>query len=262
MLFTILGSGGFIGSRLERHLRENGNEVYAPGKGATEIFDRDLGRVVYSIGLTADFRKRPYDTADAHICYLTRILREAHFSSITYLSSTRVYQGTKAAKENCALTVFPDADGLYNLTKLTGEALCLQSGRGQVARLSNIVGKGASESFVSQLISEAVTGKIHLRSALSSTKDYLLVDDAIKALAALATHGETGIYNIASGKNISTKEILDALATKLKFEVSVAEPGMEFTFPVIDVERIRKLLTWQPQCVTSWIKEAQLLKQD
>jgi nucleoside-diphosphate-sugar epimerase len=259
MLFTILGSGGFIGSRLERHLRENGHEVYAPHKGAPEIFDKDLGRVVYAIGLTADFRQRPYDTVEAHVCYLTRILRDARFSSITYLSSTRIYQGAETGKEGETINVFPNADGLYNLTKLTGEALCLQSGRGQVARLSNIVGEGASESFVSQLISEAVTGRIHLRSALSSTKDYLLIDDAINALAALATHGETGIYNIASGKNISTAEILDALSTRIKFEASVAESGTEFTFPVIEVARISKLLMWQPQCVTSWIKETQLL---
>ncbi len=261
MLFTILGSGGFIGTRLEQHLRENGHETYTPPKGAAEIFDRDLGRVVYAIGLTADFRQRPHDTVEAHVCYLTRILREARFSSITYLSSTRVYQGSESGKEDAALKVFPNADGLYNLTKLTGEALCLQSGRGQVARLSNIVGEGASESFVAQLISEAVTGKLHLRSALSSTKDYLLIDDAINALAALAIHGEMGIYNIACGKNISTAEILDALSTRLQFETSVAESGVEFSFPVIDIERIQKLLTWQPQCVTSWIKETQLLKQ-
>ncbi|MDP1558307.1 MAG: NAD(P)-dependent oxidoreductase [Nitrosomonas sp.] len=261
MLFTILGSGGFIGTRLERHFRENGHEVYAPGKGAAAIFDRDLGRVVYAVGLTADFRHRPYDTVEAHVCLLSRILREAHFSTITYLSSTRVYQGAKTGNENCALRVFPDADGLYNLTKLTGEALCLQTGRAQVARLSNIVGEGASESFVSQLMAAAVTGRVQLRSALSSAKDYLLIDDAINALAALATHGETGIYNIASGQNISTAEILEALSTRLKFEASVAESGTEFSFPLIDVARISKLLGWQPQCVTTWIKETMLLKQ-
>ena len=260
MLFTILGSGGFIGSRLERHLRENGHEVYAPCRGATEIFTRDLDRIVYAIGLTADFRQKPYDAVEAHVCYLNKILRDARFSSITYLSSTRVYQGAESGKENEALKVFPNADGLYNLTKLTGEALCLQSGRGRIARLSNIVGEGASESFVAQLISEAVTGKLHLHSALSSAKDYLLIDDAIRGLAALAAHGDTGIYNIASGRNIATREILEALSTRIKFEAFVVEPGAEFAFPIIDVERIGKLLTWQPQYVASWIKEAQLLR--
>ena len=104
-------------------------------------------------------------------------MQKAQFSSLTYLSSTRVYRGAETGQETETLKVIPTADGLYNLTKLTGEALCLQSGCGKVARLSNIVGDGASESFVSELISEAETGSIKLRSAVTSAKDYLLVDD-------------------------------------------------------------------------------------
>lgn len=261
MLFTILGSGGFIGSRLEQYLRINGHDVYTPDRGALEIFDRDLGKVVYAIGLTADFRQRPYDTVEAHVGYLSRVLKEASFSSLTYLSSTRVYQASKTGKEDGLLTVSSDAESLYNLTKLTGETLCLQSGRGQVARLSNIVGEGASESFISQLISEAETGKVCLRSSLSSSKDYLLINDAIKALAVLIVHDDMRIYNVASGKNTSTAEVLDALSTRFKFEVTVDEPDTESYFPVIDVERMSKLLTWQPHSVTSWIKETHFLKQ-
>ncbi len=257
MLFTILGSGGFIGSRLERHLREKGYEVYAPFKGSREIFDLDLGHVVYAIGLTADFRQRPFDTVEAHVSYLTRILRDARFSSITYLSSTRVYMGAVSGKEDAALKVLPNADGLYNLSKLTGEALCLQTGRGRIARLSNIVGDGASESFVAQIIAEASTGKLHLRSALSAAKDYLLIDDAIKGLEALLVYGDTRIYNIASGRNISTVEILETLSKRMKFETSVVDSVAEFTFPIVDVERIGKLVTWHPQCVTSWLEVAQ-----
>ena len=259
MNYTVLGSGGFIGSRLVQRIRNSGEDVYAPIRGDEEIFDRDLGLVVYAIGLTADFRQRPYDTAEAHICYLSKILQKAQFSSLTYLSSTRVYNGAETGQETETLKVIPTADGLYNLTKLTGEALCLQSGCGKVARLSNIVGDGASESFVSELISEAETGSVKLRSAVTSAKDYLLVDDAISALLAIVLCGEVRIYNVASGKNISTAEILDALSMRFKFKVDIAEHDTEFTFPVIDVMNIRKLLTWEPQLVTTWIKETQLI---
>lgn len=259
MKFTILGGSGFIGSRLVQHLLDSGNDVYVPRKGSNEIFERDLGRVIYAIGLTADFRNRPYDTVEAHVCYLNKILQDACFSSITYLSSTRVYQGAKVGKENEELNILPNLDGLYNLTKLTGEALCLQSGRGQVARLSNIVGEGASESFLAQLISEAVTGSISLRSSLSSSKDYLLIQDAIKALEALTLHDGTGIYNIASGKNITTEQILSALSTRIKFTTSVMELAIEHTYPEIDVKSIGELINWEPQCVINWINETQSL---
>ena len=260
MLFTILGSSGFIGSRLAQHLRSQGHDVYAPRKGDAGIFTRDLGRVVYAIGLTADFRHRPYDTAEAHVCYLAKVLRDARFSSLTYLSSARVYQGAETGTEETVLRVFPDADGLYNLTKLAGEALCLQSGRGMVARLTNIIGEGASESFVAQLIAEARTGRLHLRSALASSKDYLLIDDAVRALAALAAHDEMKIYNVGSGENITSAEILDALSTRFKFETTVAESGAIAAFPVIDTTRIGILLDWRPQPVTQWLREMPLIE--
>ena len=73
------------------------------------------------------------------MCYLAKVFREGHFSSFVYLSSARVYQGAESGREGGA----PVADGLYSLIKLTGEALCLQTERGQVAQLSNIVGEGA-----------------------------------------------------------------------------------------------------------------------
>jgi nucleoside-diphosphate-sugar epimerase len=254
MKFTVLGAGGFIGSRLQRYLYNQGHEVYAPKRGADEIFRQNLGNVIYAIGLTADFREKPYETAEAHVCYLNQVLQRTNFSSLLYLSSTRVYQGAASGTEKSALAVFPDTDGLYNLTKLTGEALCLQTERGRVARLSNIVGEGASESFVSQLLSEAATGKIHLRSALTSSKDYLLIDDAIKALATLASHNETGIFNVGSGKNTTTKKILDAMSSRLQFTVTVDETCTDSTFPIIDTSRIRNILHWQPQPILSWIK--------
>lgn len=262
MLFTVLGSSGFVGSHLTRHLRAQGHEVYAPSKGDAEIFKRDLGRVIYAIGLTADFRQRAYDTADAHVCYLTRVLRDAHYSSLTYLSSVRVYQGAESGCENAMLRTFPDVDGLYNLSKLTGEALCMQSGRGRVARLANIVGEGASESFVAQLISEVKTGHLHLRSSKDSAKDYLLIDDAINALAVLAEHDEAGIYNLASGSNISTGEILQALAARFEFSTTLEEACAKLIFPLIDTTRIAGLLDWQPKSVIQWLRETPSLRFD
>lgn len=254
MMVTVLGAGGFIGSRLVRSLHQLGYEVYAPLRGATDIFERDLGTVIYTIGLTADFRSRPYETAEAHVGYLARILEKAHYRSLTYLSSTRVYQGSCNGSEDKPLQVFPDASGLYNLTKLTGEALCLQSGKGNVARLANIVGEGASDSFVAQLLAEAATGTIQLRSALESAKDYLLINDAVQALIAIASSSTQGIYNVASGNNTTTAELLAALATRFSFCINVAESAPYFTFPILDTTKLRRLLPWQPQQVTTWLQ--------
>ncbi len=91
--FTVLGATGYIGSRLVAHLQAQGHTVWAPARGDAEVFTRPLGHVMYCVGLTADFRTRPFDTVDAHVGLLAEVLRRAQFESLLYLSSTRVYMG-------------------------------------------------------------------------------------------------------------------------------------------------------------------------
>jgi len=52
---------------------------------------RDLGHIIYCIGITADFRRRPHDTITAHVTKLQEVLTRTSFESLVYLSSTRVY---------------------------------------------------------------------------------------------------------------------------------------------------------------------------
>ena len=78
--FTVLGSSGFVGAHLVRHLRSRGDEVLRPGRDA--VVNGDLGHVVYAIGLTADFRTQPYATIEAHVSRLARLLERARFESL------------------------------------------------------------------------------------------------------------------------------------------------------------------------------------
>ena len=91
-LITVLGATGFIGRNLVKKLNEDGKTIYIPGRNEI-IKDKFLGDVIYAIGLTADFRERPYDTIIAHVCKLIEIMQNNTFKSLTYLSSTRVYNG-------------------------------------------------------------------------------------------------------------------------------------------------------------------------
>ena len=122
--FTVLGGTGFVGAHLARFLRACGDEVAVPPRDAA--LSGDLSHVVYAIGLTADFRTRPFATIEAHVCRLSRLLERAKFESLLYLSSTRVYARTSVALEDMALAVDPTVtDDLYNVSKLAGESLCL-----------------------------------------------------------------------------------------------------------------------------------------
>lgn len=241
--FTVLGATGFIGSSLVASLRENGHIVHAPQRADPAIFASDLGHVIYCIGMTADFRSKPFETVDAHICVLADILSRASFQSLLYLSSTRVYGNSLHGQENGSLQVDPsNASDLYNLTKLAGEALCRSCGKPgvKVARVSNVVGSDpASENFLTSLIREALSGRIELQSDPASSKDYILLEDVVRLLPAIATSGKHWLYNVASGINLKHAEIADRLAMLTGCEVAIKPDAPRFDFPVIDNARVR-----------------------
>jgi nucleoside-diphosphate-sugar epimerase len=241
--FTVLGAGGFIGSALAASLRAQGHDVLAPQRADPAIFERDLGHVIYCIGMTADFRTKPFETVDAHVGMLAQVLRRARFDSLLYLSSTRVYANAPLAQEQASLQVDPgDPSQLYNLTKLAGESLCRSCDKPgvRVARLSNVVGADlASENFLSVLIREALAGKIELQTDPASSKDYILLDDVVALLPAIAVGGTHWLYNVASGKALCHAELVAALAALTGCKVTVTPDAPRIVFPVIDTARVR-----------------------
>lgn len=241
--FTILGGTGFIGSHLKQYLTRQGHDYWAPRK--QEPLDAEpLGHVIYCIGLTADFRQRPLDTVEAHVCVLRQLLALGNFASLTYLSSTRVYTGVNNAHEGSTLNVNPNTPGdLYNLSKLMGESLCLHGGHpmARVARLSNIVGlRPDPDIFIDQLLEEGCrTGHIRLQTSLDSRKDYLYIDDAVRILVNIAVSPLRGIINVASGQAVSNREIVNALAEHMGFSFDVAPSAPTWEFNPIDTSRLR-----------------------
>lgn len=243
--FTVLGASGYIGSRLVAHLQALGHTVWAPARGDAEVFTRPLGHVIYCVGLTADFRTRPFDTVDAHVGLLAEVLRRAQFDSLLYLSSTRVYMGAASTQEDAALSVRPvDPSYLYNLTKLTGESLCHACGRPgvRVARLSNVVGPGmdaASGNLVADLVGQARAGRIVLRSDPQSAKDYVHVDDLLEWLPRIALAGRAATYNVASGRQTLHAQWLAWLQARTGCTVEVDAQAPLQALPPINVQRLR-----------------------
>ena len=253
--FTVLGASGYIGSRLAARLQALGHGVGTPGRNASELFSRPLGHVVYCIGLTADFRTRPFDTVDAHVSLLADVLRRAQFESLLYLSSTRVYMGAAATHEDAPLTVWPsDPSYLYNLSKLTGESLCHASGRAgvRVARLSNVVGPGmdaCSGNFVAALVQEARSGKILLRSDRESAKDYLHVEDAADWLIRIALAGRAATYNVASGLQTRHVQWAQWLMDRTGCGLEVQSEAPLHAWPPIDIGRLAAEFNVAPRSI-------------
>ena len=263
-VFTVLGANGFVGQALSQWLRARGHEVHTP---ARQLSPADLGaslrgHVVYCIGLTADFRWRPWDTVDAHVGVLRQLLAEGNFASLTYLSSTRVYLGCDVGREDVALTVQPeDPDQLYNLSKLMGESLCHAAYRPErpvrVVRLSNVIGGDVtSDNFIYVLLRDALaTGVIQLNTSLDSAKDYIALADVTRMLELIASCGQAHCYNLASGQQTTNGELAEAIARLTGARLSVSDDARHTPFPRIEIGRLHREFGFEPLSPIDYFEE-------
>ncbi len=259
MKYTVLGSSGFIGSHVAALATQQGHEVDRPARDE-KLDGRDLGHVVFAIGITSDFRSRPYETVTAHVTKLQEILTTTSFDSLVYLSSTRVYSrcpidplrehGSAVSEEMPVGVLSSDFSDLYNLSKLMGESLALTHGsKAKIARLSNVVGPDfASDNFLISVVRDCVkSGKVKLRTSLDSSKDYVAVQDVARIVLKLGTEGQHSIYNVASGSNTTSRTIVQRLAELTGSTVEEERGSPTVSFPRIDVGRIEREFGFVPQ---------------
>ena len=261
MKATVLGGRGFVGSALAGSLLRDGVECWVPQRGDDGIFERELGVLFYCVGITADFRRRPLDTVEAHVSFLQRLLERARFQRLIYLSSTRVYKRAARADEEEPLSVLSsDPDDLYDLSKLMGECLALSAGRScSVARLSNVVGPGmGSTNFLGAVVAEAkAEGRVAIWSNPGSAKDYIWIDDVVAGLRAIAENGTSPVYNLATGENCSNAQIA-SLLSEAGVEVAMDDNAPAVVFPPVSIRKLVQETGFAPRSVlpllASWIE--------
>lgn len=258
-LITIFGASGFIGSHLVAELERRQVDHLAIRR-EDELPRENLGDVIYCIGVTADFRSKPFETVEAHVCKLREVLQSCEFTSLTYLSSTRVYaRNPGTACESDPLVVTPaDAGDLYNISKAMGESLTLNCGKTtRVVRLSNVYGHDfKSANFLQTLIRDAVTTrKVVLLTAPESAKDFVCIDDAVRALLQISTLGREQIYNLAAGKNVTNLELAEGLRKATGCVVEFAANAPQVSFPPINIDRLKTEFEFKPRRLLDDLEE-------
>lgn len=254
MKFTLFGSSGFIGSYLCRYLLAAGHEVFTPKRKETIAKGEYLGHVIYAIGMTGNFRQYPFETVDAHVSDLVSNMKDACYDSWLYLSSTRVYgASSRQAKEQEKITLLPGSDGIYDISKLLGESICLSQSNPhvRVTRLSNVYGVGQSpDTFLGSLVNDFSNGRaIVINENEKSSKDYVSIHDVVPILEKIATVGRHRIYNVASGISTTHEDIAKCIRSLTSTTVEFAESAPKRILSSIDNTRIKREFGFNPRKV-------------
>jgi nucleoside-diphosphate-sugar epimerase len=258
-VFTVFGATGQIGRSLVARLRERGEHVYAPARHTDEFFNRPLGRIIYCIG-NDRYGSEPLAVVETHVSILCDILERCDYESFLYLSTTRVYMASHDTNEQADIRVNPlEPSHLYNLTKLTGESICLSipNERVRIVRLSNVTGINPnSHYFLPSLVRDALTlGEINLYLRPNSAKDYIRIEDVGDLIIKIDKSGTQRLYNVASGANISAHQIVEILQRETGCEVHWHQMASSPMFSPIDITRIRNEFGFRPKSVLDHIPE-------
>jgi len=281
MHVLITGVGGFVGSRLARHLLARGDRVSGtyvdarPDLEGVELSEADLldraaleravgeaapDAIVNLAGLShvGDSWKRMGDYFRANVLGVENLLAAAAGRRVVIASSAEVYGAVPEAGQPIAEDRPVDPQTPYALTKAAAERLALGHGA-VVTRSFNMIGAGqarnfALPSFAAQLagIARGELEPVLKVGNLSARRDFVPVEDGVAAYRLLAERGSPGgIYNIASGRAFSMREALDRLmaVTGVAARVEIdPERFREADIPLLvgDAGRLRAL-GWEPR---------------
>ncbi|HXW51019.1 MAG TPA: NAD(P)-dependent oxidoreductase [Candidatus Acidoferrales bacterium] len=248
MRLTIVGARSFIGAVVAAAARGRDHEVVVTPHD--QIPDGDLGVVVYCSGIPWGADAQPREAFRLHVSAPLEWLDTRRFERLIYLSSARVYDRSASTHEDTTLATLPsDAQSVYVASKIAGEAAMLEcSERTIVLRPSNVFGANLeSHVFLSDIIRQAVTtGRMTIRTALWSSKDYVDVHEVAYVILKIAAASRHRVYNVASGRNTTHQAIVERIAALVPAEVSVERDAPVVVAPAIDVNRICEEFDFRP----------------
>jgi nucleoside-diphosphate-sugar epimerase len=255
MKYTVIGGNGFIGNQIVLTLKENGEDVYVPVKGGTEIYNEDLGIVIYAAGY-GDCKENPLKVIDSNLSSVVDLIKNCKFVKLIYISSTRLYINQESSLESSDVKIcFNDNRSLFNLTKLTSEKLILNLvDNAVIVRPSNVYGLAVSSPlFLPSIVRDAISkNEVTMYISKNYEKDYVSVLDVADSIYKLSKKEKlkSKIFNLASGENTSAKTIADILINKTGCKVSWKENETDDEFSIIDIENIKSEIDYSPSQIS------------
>ncbi len=289
MKALVTGADGFVGRWLIEHLKQAGDEVWeAPGhaevthsrRRALDVSDVQsvqaamawarpeaiyhLAAVAAGPDTAGDIGRAIDVTVRGTAHLLASASRLDRPPTVLIPSSGEVYGA--AGEESIGEGASPAPVSLYGATKLAQEAIALayhRSGgvRVAVARAFNHIGPGQREAFaVASLAVQLARGRaksqrpVEVRVGnLAARRDFTDVRDVVRAYRLIVAGGHLGEpLNVASGRALSIREMLDRLVAASGLEVEISEDPSRMRpadVPVVQGSsaRLRALTGWEPE---------------
>ena len=189
------------------------------------------------------------------ITVLEAVRRSPAVESFVFVSTAHVYGTPRYVPIDEEHPVH--AQEPYAASKLAAEAFisAYSTAYGMptvIARLFNTYGPRQHPDFVvPSIIRQALTHDSLTLGNLTPTRDFTYVDDVVEALLRLADAGE-GIYNVASGAEVSIEALVTHVAQILDKPITVASQRAQRRSAAIEIDRMWadisriKALGWQP----------------
>ena len=287
MNVLVTGGAGFIGAALVRRLVAAGHRVSVVddcsiGRAArvdagaalfeVDIMEEDLAAVFAvaapeavlhfaALSAVGESVARPCESAAINVCGTVRVLEHCAAQGVgrfVLASSGGTLYGERAPvptpEEEAPVPASP-----YGASKAAAEhftvSICRLAGmRWAILRFGNVYGPGdelRSEPGVVAAFARAMLDGIPpvVRGDGLQERDFVHVDDAVAAgLAALGAGGD-GVFNIASGRPKTVRDVFGVVAAAVGYEGAPvhapSRPG-EVRRSCLDVRRARDVLGWGP----------------
>jgi len=155
---------------------------------------------------------------------------------------------------------------LFDLTKLTGEALCfaMGGGRARVARLASVYNSlddpsGFLPAVLRKLVHVPWGASVLIDSTPDASRDYIHMPDVVRALVDIAQRGTQAIYNVASGENVSNARLAEQVS-RFAGRQLVFRSNKELPAPaVVDITRLQSEFGWKPallsEVINPWLEK-------